>query len=362
MASARFWLAAVLAVGWLWALPCGADLLPPAAALPAAGMNAGSPHSGNSALRPGLSCYEPAYFGFIGWKPGSAPTRELECYIPFQVSMQYPLVPLNLDLFGEWKYPEGKLIDQDRSALYFVYNGRYDFFMYGRYSAPVVSRRQNPGAYFDFAGFLGGPDVACGYFHESNGQDIETREAYQARQAKDGQAQDFVSRGWDYWLYGAKKRFLLPDDLTPAWVTWINQQPLAWLNEHLFKRKSSGGLKSEAAAITLGAQFLFFRGEGLGGRMEEDDFWDESTVTPIHRSDYDGIRVSGVLESEHWRVSETVRWGYTNGRYPSSDFSLTCKLGGWLPLSLHWFDGYGPDLTTYHVRSNSVLLGLEFAQ
>jgi outer membrane phospholipase A len=172
--------------------------------------------AGNQGLRPGLTCYEPAYFGFIGWKPGSAPNRQLECYIPFQVSMQYPLIPLNLNLFGEWEYAGGKLIDQDQSALYFVYNGKYDFFMYGRYSAPVVSRRQNPGVYFEFSRFLGGPDAEWGYFHESNGQDIETKEAYVARQAKDGHAQDYLSRGWDYWLYGAKKKFELPDEITPG--------------------------------------------------------------------------------------------------------------------------------------------------
>ncbi len=114
-------------------------------------------------------------------------------HVEFYLSIQYP--------FHLWE--NARLWQPDH--LVAVYNGLYDFYMIPgkRYdSAPVLSRRQNPGAALEWDAGSGGR-VRLGYFHESNGQTIDADDgaAAYARELLQGgreYALSQISRGWDY--------------------------------------------------------------------------------------------------------------------------------------------------------------------
>src|SRR5665213_1993489 len=120
-----------------------------------------------------------------------------ESRVQFLMSIQYDLAPFVLDAFrfGSYRF----------DGFHFAYDGLYDFDLWSRPSQPIVSRLQNPGLYFSFLSpnekrlwNMDGMDF--GWFHESDGQVIGKRAAYDALYAQVGQdANDSVSRGWDYW-------------------------------------------------------------------------------------------------------------------------------------------------------------------
>jgi outer membrane phospholipase A len=57
-------------------------------------------------------------------------------------------------------------------------------------------------------------------------------------------------------------------------------------------------------------------------------------------------------------VTETLRTGYTALNL-TNDLSVTFRVRKWLPVSVQWHAGYGPDLATYQVYSQRIMLGFE---
>ena len=118
----------------------------------------------------------------------------------FYLSIKYPfLLPENTNP-----------LQPDRLDL--IHNSLYDFYVLenDRYdSAPIISRRQNPGLnlYWDFED---NREFALGYFHESNGQTLNSEdgsEAYyeEVEQGGTEYALTQVSRGRDYLNFRYKK-------------------------------------------------------------------------------------------------------------------------------------------------------------
>jgi hypothetical protein len=98
--------------------------------------------------------------------------------------------------------------------------------------------------------------------------------------------------------------------------------------------------------------------QGFGTAWKEENiFWEDVSWQP-QRSDFDGIRVSMVLQNPNYRLADTLRSGYNSIRL-TNDLTFTYRIGKWLPVSIQWHRGYGPDLSTYHVFSQHLTLGFE---
>lgn len=240
----------------------------------------------------------------------------------------------------DWPYrPQG---------LDLAYDGLYDFYLFTRPSAPVVSRTQNPGLFIPFKAprdrrVLLADEWDFGWFHESNGQTIDNAADYNAAYAKMGQGvQDLVSRGWDYWYLSAKFSGLpwdRPEDPGQKEITHLH---------HLLSFQP-------VLRLYTGAQ-------GVAGAPEEGVFWKPQAEAP-YIYDYDGIRGSfswelifpdvGFLHFRYVGLEADLRTGYNSGHFAanwSRRFSLTFKTG-YCPWFVYYNDGYGPYISDYSTYS-----------
>ncbi|MEX2374923.1 MAG: hypothetical protein WD942_04950, partial [Dehalococcoidia bacterium] len=128
-------------------------------------------------------------------------------YMDANLSLKYPVLSPVVDLISE-------LFEIDRARnlprLYLAFTTRFSQYLGSRESSPVVPRRYNPELFLRVwrEGGYERDDPSFwdfGYGHESNGQPIETEEAFALAQATAvgrGEppwfARDQLSRGWDY--------------------------------------------------------------------------------------------------------------------------------------------------------------------
>jgi hypothetical protein len=261
-----------------------------------------------------LSAYHPTYIGMV--------TDHGEERMQFEVSIQVRLLTLQgLGLDGI-----------ELKGLNLGYDGLFDLYTLTRYSQPLVARVQNPG-FFLVAEPKAGDEgtlrrLEAGWFHESNGQVIETKSQYDQAVAQDNAniAQDGVSRAWDYWY------------LSPSF---------AW---HPLGPALRCSLIPALRAFT-----------GAGGAVtaaEQDIFW-RPQEPPSYISQYDGLRLRAALEwGSAWRplnylgLTADLRTGYDAwdmGRNVSERFTFCFKTWD-LPWTAFYFKGYGPypsDYTDY---------------
>jgi outer membrane phospholipase A len=231
----------------------------------------------------------------------------------FNLSIQYPL-----HRFSE------------RNELLLIYSGTYDFYFGSRKSSPVVSRRQNPGVaiHHDFdTNNQQSAQIRVGWYHESNGQIIDTKEEYDRREF----AKDYISRGWDY--------------------TGINYHYYFWdVKQELDLR-----LYCDCQAA------------GLDEGREDQIFWTQVDEQPSI-NDYDGIR---------WKIDfGELRFGSNKYIKPRVEFKLgnrdtkalenvSTKLTFYelfypqSPFTLFFFNGYGKEIATYHERNSYIGFGFE---
>jgi outer membrane phospholipase A len=257
-----------------------------------------------------LSGNEPSYFVFARDNNGSFNNIE------FYLSLKYPLFENVVHRLL------GPNID-----LYFNYNGKYDFYLESRPSSPVISRRQNPGAMFTYnleKQTYGLASIKTGYFHESNGQTIDTATEY----ATTEYAEDFVSRGWDY--IPLELRFSFPEQLE---------------------------------GFTFYFKGRYFLPKQIFSHDKEDTiFWDLTDDSKI--SDYDGLTL--VLRKtvpinkylKDLKLTAVYRTGYT-------DFNLTQRYEATfstldLPVYIFYQSGYGIEISTYQERGYTWGIGVEF--
>ena len=273
-----------------------------------------------------------------------------EHHAEFYLSIKYPLVERKFhqwqDQFAAMDNSSGRLfnaITPDRLLLH--YNGLYDFYAINndRYdSAPVISRRQNPGISVEYDFAHGKDTLRLGWFHESNGQQMEEDEIDRLDQLWTTYGEDHalaeVSRGWDYaMLRWQSTSQLFVDTLEDSWLKYNVEM----------------------------RHFCDCQAFGFQDGREDDIWWEPGNNLQI--SDFDGLRtmVEGSLwKTERGRVAFDTRLElktglyHSTGQYLSGKLSLGARFNN-LRTTLFYFDGYGKDLSTYHLRSRYVGIGLE---
>lgn len=274
--------------------------------------NTSDPTKSNELIRK-LRGNEPSYFVYAKDNDDSFD------HIEFYLSVEYPM------LEGAMHKCFGSNTD-----LYFNYNGKYDFYINkDRYSSPVISRRQNPGIMIkhSFSESLSGlKSIKAGYFHESNGQTIDTMAEYSSTE----NGGDFVSRGWDY-------------------------IPLEFKFE--FPEKLNG--------LTFFLKGRYFLDKQFFNIDKEDTvFWDKTDDSKIE--DYAGISLiirSQTVVNDRWymkglKLAAIYRTGYTDFNL-SQRYEATFRAFD-IPLYIFYFSGYGTEISTYQERGYTWGLGVEF--
>lgn len=271
-------------------------------------------------------------------------------HLEFFLSLKYPLVDQWFkDLQDDFKRKGTDIGDfqnavtPDRMLLH--YSGLYDFYAVDtdRYdSAPVISRRQNPGVSFEYDYSEGRKTLRVGWFHESNGQQMESDELERFLQNREEEGEDYalatVSRGWDYAMIRWASNSLLYED--PLDREWFN-----YAIETRF--------------------YCDCQGFGFVDGREDAIWWEEDTSTEI--TDFDGLRVMAERSFLVDAVSDIsldarldLQTGLESsfGQYLSGRLTLGAKFDN-LRLTAFYFNGYGRDLSTYHLRTEYAGFGLE---
>lgn len=258
-----------------------------------------------------LSGFKPSYLILV---------NDEDLHAEFYLSLKYPLSTSYVQKLDRWF--------AGRKTLYFIYNGKYDFYFTSRYSSPVVSRLQNPGLalkneFTDSGAFR---HYLVGWFHESNGQTIDTEQKYQQQEG----ARDFVSRGWDYLNIVIKSRHTLgalPFDLYNNWRLYCDCQ-----------------------------------GFGVIGGKEDKLFWSTLERQPDVR-DYNGWEMLlSYTHSPTLRMSGSVRVGTFDVaalRNRSWRLEATYRFHE-VPVTAFYFNGYGKEIAFYHEHGSYFGVGLEF--
>lgn len=308
-----------------------------------------------------LSSNKPNFFGFA--HPITKGDLEDDRHIELNISIKYPLVETKLENFkknGPDSWQRTRKIAPNR--VFFVYNGRYDFYLFdtGRYtSAPIISRHQNPGVAAEWDLFDGNNSAAIikrfrfGYFHESNGQTLNDAAKFDAEKNEpkvnvdpiEPKGTEYalaqVSRGWDYLQlrYEQSSKDL---ELSTEGRWWRYDVEVRY----------------------------FFDWQGFGSSDREDDiFWELVDKQP-KISEYDGLR--GVvayaipLKGRVGPVDQLLFRGEfktgVNGFKALKHFGGKLSLGvkAWnTRFSIFYFNGYGKELSTYHLRTQYFGVGLE---
>jgi len=324
-----------------------------------------------------LSGYEPSYFGFVGRDENHIDGSHLE----FNVSVKYPLWGSTVNLGSQGKE------DKRSQGVYFSYTGKYDFYFGSRYSAPVISRKQNPGAFYKYeydsrkSGFK---NVTFGYFHESNGQEIDSEDLYNNKvgelldkicrgdksegcltnqrhqQEAQAMATDYISRGWDYLAASSKYSLLHRRDL-------FGRRIAVQTDFYLTAR-------------------AYFNWQGLGavkGREENLD-WLEGIDNPGEKIyDYNTFQLTinrtldtGGCESIPNNQCSRTGKNWLDDFASNTDWSVTLITGnklnhltyklefihyiaGQFPLKLMYFNGYGENISTYQQKSSYWMIGVD---
>lgn len=235
----------------------------------------------------------------------------------FYISLKYPIFS-NL---WEWG-----------ADVLFIYNGKYDFYIGSRDSAPIVSRLQNPGIAIEkaFNGKNGPHNLRIGWYHESNGQSVETQTQFNNTE----NAIDHVSRGWDYLGIDYKKSF-----------------------------------KPDLIFDTSLRLFCDCQAMGFLDKREDEIFW-RPVVEQPSIWDFDGFR-TGLEYSPgkignfltNVRIRADIRTGLGDSDAfgnVSGKLSLSFRIADNIPLSIFYFNGYGKDISTYHRRDQYIGFGFVF--
>ncbi len=285
-------------------------------------------------------------------------TLAADAHVEFLLSLRYPLVEA-------WFERRHAQLDQHYARyipnrLLLIYNGLYDFYVFegDRYeSAPIVSRRQNPGLVLEWdlkrnTTADNYRTLRLGWFHESNGQSLDDEDgdgatlfAREVAEADEEFALSQVSRGWDY----LSVRFANG----PAGVADGELDPYR-----------SGWWKLQAEMRV----YCDCQGFGFISGREDDVFWESVDEQPKIQ-DFDGLRVAfersfsaGWLGTDNYFVGRAQLQAGTSDWDSLATISSRLSLGfalGQTRLVGFYHNGYGKDLSTYHIRTNYFGLGLE---
>jgi hypothetical protein len=288
-----------------------------------------------------------------------------EAHAEFYLSLKYPLLQGWFDRKRDaWEDKTdllrrlGSTVVQGRAL--FIYNGLYDFYITESdhyQSSPIISRRQNPGLALEY---LASPaprrfnELRLAWMHESNGQQLEGGDNNAERERSlrrftalseansPNYALGEVSRGWDYaqirWQSSSHRTI---QDYSNRWYRW-----------HMDYRF-----------------FCNCQGFGIDGK-EDEIWWQTGDDSEIH--DYDGLRAMAefnyipftAVDLELFSKKVLARVELKAGTRDS----FLENLGGKLSLGMQfgntrftafYFNGYGREPSTYHLRTEYAGLGVE---
>jgi len=127
----------------------------------------------------------------------------------------------------------------------------------------------------------------------------------------------------------------------------------------------------DLSCLYANVYFRHFINDGpLQGEIEDKIFWDTSIDTKI--SQFDGVRFILGKEYPFRKLNlfpTTAIWAeYRTGiddafKYSSWTLNLRKEvkvLGLKLPLYFRYFDGYGNEISSYHLRDEYLVFGLQF--
>lgn len=231
--------------------------------------------------------------------------------------------------------------DDLKLSMKFAYHGAYDF-DYPEDSGPIISRLQNPLAYFELRQYASRKTVwmaAIGMAHESNGMYLDSTvkaEKFSVIQPT-YDPQDYASMGWNYLL----GRFF-----------------------YTYNVESGDWLKS----IVLGAELRWYFEQHFKGQLLEDTSF-FTLQRPRHGfRDIDGTRMSCFINTE-WRYLKVTAGveltmgaiSYSNMNYRSFLFGVypTIQCARFkIPLYITYDAGYRHSIARYGEYSRTLMLGL----
>ena len=290
-----------------------------------------------------LESDDPNFFGMSG--ATGDPALGERPHFEFNVSIKYPLV--------ESRFQRKKQNDAWRwlpDRLYGVYNGSYDFYAVPHDgdasftawydSAPVISKHQNPGLALEWNSSNEKSKIRLGVFHHSNGQtldedDIETIQSYidQPDTYKPYYWLEEVSRSSNYFQLRYQRINNAAEEVGPGWYQYqIEVRP------HYFA-------------------------------TDDKLFWLPTLIEQPKIQDFEGIRLlyerflpSSYFGSVAWISRFQLKTGISD-QDALGNVSAKLTLGFmWRTfiVSTYYEDGYGHDLSTYHLRTKHWGIGLEF--
>ena len=271
-----------------------------------------------------LTSHHPNYFCYIN-PINKNPLRD-EPHLEFLLSLQYPIFQFSA-----------------QHKILFHYEGLYDFYITGESgykSSPLFSRRQNPGLVYTYNHPISGRFI-FGYYHESNGQTLDMKDGKTAfDNIAEASGHEYaltqVSRGWDYLSLSYQTYDLSLLDRFDVEQRWV----------------------IECRSYLPKQLFLSDREEAL--------FWDR-TGQNATISGYDGLHLTYELFSfKNAPTDFSARIELKSGirsfdaiKKVSGRLSILKRVGS-IPFTLFYFNGYGKEPSTYHLRSRYYGIGLEF--
>ena len=257
------------------------------------------------------------------------------CFMDFVLSVRYPLFYKALQ--GGHKFD---------MLPFFSFTGRMGQYSGSvRHSSPVVTKQFNPSLYFRFYTAnsanhqLGMADSKqdyydVGYAHESNGQYVDSVAVFNTTAASVGgleNAQDYISRGWDYLTYKRHLHF------------------------------------EAVGRNAMDIDLRYFLSYGLFQKGSEEYFPWEAPRPIMHISQVDGIRMK-VTRDVDWSWFKGVTLFYTTGYRDIARWNTFRMELGFTPLSnlmglpiiLWGQSGYNSSVTQYYRKAWSVGLAASF--
>lgn len=225
----------------------------------------------------------------------------------------------------------------DFGCLYLAFTTRQAFYFGTRDSSPVIGQRFNPEVFLRF--WLPNRSyLDIGFNHESNGQSIDSREEFEAKQSElangEGEgpsaAKEYISRNWNFWEISYTSR----DDLTV--------------------------LGNPAYAIQLSGRYFINRGE-------ETSFEFEGNTNRIERAEVDGLRFTarrhGNCGDERHCINRKLLYRYVTGyknalERDSHRLEWGFSVDKW-PITLWAHMGYNEDLIDFYRYVKSIGISFE---
>jgi hypothetical protein len=279
--------------------------------------------------------------------------NESHPYLDFTLSLKHPLL-------ANWEWLDGKqqkLADlvtglvgiEDHYYLqpYVAFTGRFSQFIATRDSSPVLERRFNPSVFYrlwrsDETWF----DVGLG--HESNGQSINTHDAfineqdrYRNRHENIAWARDGLSRGWDYSFIGWQQSWSTGD------IEWQSHLQLRHYLAHGPFQGDSEEYREDVES------------DGPGPRPRKN--YDGISLNLQYNFDKSHCYISTALGTKgicfkQWELTQET--GYAAlFKHNTTTLELTTDFFG-LPVQLWSRTGYSSDMVDYYRYTKSWGLGI----